>query len=83
MGLDDEARIKQEISKIQNLLTSLVSNDGTVVNTIEFKENKEKLNALEEELKAAEAAARMKREEENAMRNLVNVMNHLVITLLQ
>ncbi|RHG37064.1 hypothetical protein DW261_04020 [Fusobacterium varium] len=76
LGLDDEARIKQEISKIQNLLTSLVSNDGTVVDTMEFKENKEKLNALEEELKAAEAAARMKREEENAMRNLVNVMNH-------
>lgn len=76
LGLDDETRIKQEISKIQNLLTSLVSNDGTVVDTIEFKENNEKLKALEEELKAVEAAARMKREEENAMRNLVNVMNH-------
>lgn len=76
LGLDDEARIKQEISKIQNLLTSLVSNDGTVVDTIKFKENNEKLKALEEELKAVEAAARMKREEENAMRNLVNVMNH-------
>lgn len=76
LGLDDEARIKQEISKIQNLLTSLVSNDGTVVDTIEFKENKEKLKALQEELEAVEAAAEMKREEENAMRNLVNVMNH-------
>ena len=76
LGLDDEARIKQEISKIQNLLTSLVSNDGTVVDTMEFKENKEKLKALQEELEAAEAAAKMKREEENAMRNLVNVMNH-------
>ena len=76
LGLDDEARIKQEISKIQNLLTSLVSNDGTAVDTIEFKENSEKLKALQEELEAVEAAARMKREEENAMRSLVNVMNH-------
>ncbi|MEE0137983.1 hypothetical protein [Fusobacterium ulcerans] len=76
LGLDDETRIKQEISKIQNLLTSLVSNDGTAVDTIEFKENSEKLKALQEELEAVEAAARMKREEENAMRSLVNVMNH-------
>ena len=69
LGIDDEAKIKQEISKVQNLLTV----DGTGVDT---KENSEKLKVSSEEKEAAKKVAEMKREEENAMRNLVNVMNH-------
>lgn len=69
LGIDDEAKIKQEISKVQNLLTV----DGTGVDT---KENSEKLKVSSEEKEVAKKVAEMKREEENAMRNLVNVMNH-------
>ena len=69
LGIDDEGKIKQEISKVQNLLAI----DGTVIDT---KENSEKLKASLEEKEAAKKVAEMKREEENAMRSLVNVMNH-------
>lgn len=69
LGIDDEAKIKQEISKVQNLLTV----DGTGVDT---KENSEKLKVSSEEKEAAKKVAEMKREEENAMRSLVYVMNH-------
>ncbi len=44
LGIDDEAKIKQEISKVQNLLTV----DGTGVDT---KENSEKLKVSSEEKK--------------------------------
>ena len=69
LGIDDEGKIKQEISKVQNLLAA----DGTVIDT---KENSEKLKASSEEKEAAKKVAEMKREEENAMRSLVYVMNH-------
>jgi len=76
MGLDEEAQLEQKITKLRNLLVGLYNADGTITDKATFEKHKEELEVLLKEREAAKKLAEMKKKEENAMKDLVSVMNN-------
>lgn len=76
LGLDEEAQLKQKITNLRNLLVGLYNADGTITDKATFEKHEAELKALLEEEAAAKKMAEMKKKEENAMKDLVSVMNN-------
>ena len=76
LGLDEEAQLKQKITNIRNLLVGLYNADGSITDKESFEKYNSQLKILVEEEEAAKKLAEMKKKEESAMKDLVNVMNN-------
>ncbi|MDU1912057.1 hypothetical protein [Fusobacterium sp.] len=76
LGLDEEAQLKQKITNLRNLLVGLYNADGTITDKATFEKYEAELKVLLEEEEAAKKMSEMKKKEENAMKDLVSVMNN-------
>ena len=76
LGLDEEAQLKQKITNIRNLLVGLYNADGSITDKESFEKYNSQLKILVEEEKAAKKLAEMKKKEETATQDLINIMGN-------
>ncbi|MFV0577822.1 MAG: phage tail tape measure protein, partial [Fusobacterium ulcerans] len=76
LGLDEEAQLKQKITNIRNLLVGLYNADGSITDKESFEKYNSQLKILIEEEEAAKKLAEMKKKEETATQDLINIMGN-------
>lgn len=76
LGLDEEAQLKQKITNIRNLLVGLYNADGSITDKESFEKYNSQLKILVEEEEAAKKLAEMKKKEETATQDLINIMGN-------
>lgn len=76
LGLDEEAQLKQKITNIRNLLVGLYNADGSITDKESFEKYNSQLKILVEEEEAAKKLAEIKKKEETATQDLINIMGN-------
>lgn len=76
LGLDEEAQLKQKITNIRNLLVGLYNTDGSITDKESFEKYNSQLKILVEEEEAAKKLAEIKKKEETATQDLINIMGN-------